>query len=144
MTGFYFKSIHISGCKVLHNIKRHKFYTFSSKMLHINASKSVHICTFATITVHMCTITVALAFNILIIFCLSLSLLLSLSPYSPLLPITLFFLNSRDLSDLSPWLTEWYCRSSIRYSSEPKWCCRSNILHLHPNHSKTQILKNSR
>ena len=30
-TGFYFKSIYISGCKVLHNIKRQKFYTFCLK-----------------------------------------------------------------------------------------------------------------
>ena len=34
-------------------------------MLHISASKSVHICIFATVTVHICTVTVNLVSNIL-------------------------------------------------------------------------------
>ena len=76
------------------------------------------------------TVTITRIFNILIIFSLSLSLL-------PNSHITLhccrslfFFLNSRDLSDLSPWLTEWCHRSSIWYSSEPKWCRRLTSFNL--------------
>ena len=42
----------------------------------------MHECKIATIAVHICTVTVALVFNILVIFFLSLSLLLSLSPHS--------------------------------------------------------------
>ena len=40
-------------------------------------------CTIATVTMHICTVIVVLAFIILVIFSLSLSLLLSLSPHSP-------------------------------------------------------------
>ena len=38
------------------------FTHFASKILHISVSKSVHICTFTTVTVHICTVIVALYF----------------------------------------------------------------------------------
>ena len=50
-------------------------------MLNISASKSVHIYTFATVTVHICMVIVARAFSILLFFLsppLSLSLFFSL------------------------------------------------------------------
>ena len=52
------------------------FTHFISKLLHISVSKLVHICTFATVAVHICTATVDLLSNILIISLSSLSLFL--------------------------------------------------------------------
>ena len=46
------------------------FTHFASKMLHISASKLVHIYTFATVTMHICTIIVDLVSNILDFFSL--------------------------------------------------------------------------
>ena len=59
------------------------FTYFGKKNTHISGYKIVHLCTIAIITVHICTITIACAFIILLVFSLSLSLLLSLSPHSP-------------------------------------------------------------
>ena len=54
------------------------WYTFS----HISGCKIVHLCTIATVTVHIYTVTVACAFNNLLFFSLLSLLSLSLSPYS--------------------------------------------------------------
>ena len=59
------------------------FTHFKQKNTHISECKVVHKCTIATVIVYICTVIVACAFNILTIFSLSWSLLLSLSPYSP-------------------------------------------------------------
>ena len=53
------------------------------KNTHINGCKSVHKCTTATVSVHIYTITVALAFSILLFFILSTFLSLSLWFDSP-------------------------------------------------------------
>ena len=93
------------------------------------------MCIFTHFYTHIYMVTVIHIFNILLYFSLSLSLFfLTLHCRRSLF----FFLSSRDLSDLSPWLTEWCCRSSIWYSGEPKWCHRSNILqsNLQSDHSK--------
>ena len=47
------------------------FTHFALKMLHTSASKSVHTCTFATVTVHICMITVVVYFIFLILFSLT-------------------------------------------------------------------------
>ena len=57
-------------------------------MLHISASKSVHIWTFATVTVHICTVTVALYFIFLIIFSLTSQVIFSLFLLHPLSPFS--------------------------------------------------------
>ena len=73
-------------------------------MLHISVSKSVHICTFATVTVHICTVTVDLVSNILYFFlsplphshlslALSQSLSLSLLLSDPSLQSQILFFN---------------------------------------------------
>ena len=69
------------------------FTQFKQKNTHISGCKIVHLCTIATVTVHICTVTVTYAFNILLFFSLSLvSALtltltgLSLSLLSPHLP----------------------------------------------------------
>jgi len=54
--------------KILH------FTHFDPINTHINGCKIVHKCAIATVTVHICTVNVALAFNILVIFSFSLSL----------------------------------------------------------------------
>ena len=70
------KSIHISdvdvkSCKMQ---KKPSFDIFWPKNTYISGCKIVHKCTNATIIMHIWTIIVALAFNILVIFSLSLSL----------------------------------------------------------------------
>ena len=64
--------------------KRTNFTQFEQKYTHISGCKIVHLCTIATVTWHICTVTVAYAFNILLVFFLSLLSLLwfSLSPDS--------------------------------------------------------------
>ena len=66
------------------------FTHFVSKMLYISASKSVHIYTFAKVTMHICTVTVALYFIFLIIFSLTSQVIFSL-----------FFVNSLSLLHLT-------------------------------------------
>ena len=64
-------SVDAKSCKmqkILH------FTHFDPKNTHISGCKIVHKCTIATVTVHICTVNVALAFNILVIFSLFLSL----------------------------------------------------------------------
>ena len=46
------------------------FTYFEQKYTHISRCKIVHLCTIATITVYICTITVAYAFIILLVFTL--------------------------------------------------------------------------
>ena len=76
----------ISLCKVLQNKKKKviPFTHFGQKNTHNNGCKIMHLCIIATVIMHICTVIIALAFNIFMIFSLSsLSLwLLSLSPHS--------------------------------------------------------------
>ena len=62
---------------------------FEQKNTHISGCKIVHLCTVATVTMHICTVTVTYAFNILLIFSLSLvsaqTLTLTLTGLSPYL-----------------------------------------------------------
>ena len=44
------------------------FIHFEQKNTHISGCKIVHKCVIATVTMHICTVTIACAFNILIIF----------------------------------------------------------------------------
>lgn len=62
------KSIPISMCKVMQNEKVTDFTHFEQKNTHISRCKIVHKCTIATEIVHIRTITVACAFNILLFF----------------------------------------------------------------------------
>ena len=83
-THFDQKNTHISGCKIVHK------YTIATVTVHICttvATVTVHICnTVATVTMHICTtVTVALAFNIIVIFTLSLSLVALTLHFSHLL-----------------------------------------------------------
>ena len=57
-------------------------------MLHISASKNMHICIFVTVTVHICTVTVNLVSN-------NLDFFLSVTSLSELLTLTslLFYLS---------------------------------------------------
>ena len=60
-------------------------HIMAQKNTHISGCEIVHLCTIAIVTMHRCMVTIALIFNILIIFSLSFSLslwLLSFSPYS--------------------------------------------------------------
>ena len=95
------------------------FTHFASKMLYINTYKLVHICTFATITVHICTATVDLVSSILdfslsftslsqLLTLTSLSFCLSLSP--PMSPISLTDLTSVHRS---------FTRKKLQTKSEP-------------------------
>ena len=76
------RSNHINLCKVSQNRKSYSFYTFWPKKTHISRCKIVHLYIIATVTVHICTVTIALVFNILMIFSLSLSLDFGNSPFS--------------------------------------------------------------
>ena len=55
------------------------FTQFEQKNTHISGCKIVHLCTIATVTGHICTVTVAYAFNILLVFFLSLVSALTLT-----------------------------------------------------------------
>ena len=44
---------------------------FEQKNTHISGCKIVHLCTIATVTMHICTVTVACPLNILLVFSLS-------------------------------------------------------------------------
>ena len=58
-------------------------HILTKKNTHISGCKIVYKCISAIVTVHICTVTVALTFNILVIFPLSLSLVaLTLTPLS--------------------------------------------------------------
>ena len=81
--------------------KLHRFAHFNQKNTHISGDKIVHKCTIATVTVHICTVIVALAFNILMIFSLSLSLSFGHSPF----PFPHFFLTSLSLSEFCLWVS---------------------------------------
>ena len=55
------------------------FTQFEQKFTHISEYKIVHFCTIATVTVHICMVTVTYAFNILLVFFLSLVSALTLT-----------------------------------------------------------------
>ena len=74
-----------SGCVNLCKIKKCSLFThFGSKNTHISWGKIVHLCTIATVTVHICTATVAFAYHILVFFSLLPFLLLSIPSDSQL------------------------------------------------------------
>ena len=69
-----------SCCVNLCKIEKGSLFThFGSKNIHISWGKIVHLCTIATVTMHICTATVAFAYHILVFF---FSLTLSSSLYS--------------------------------------------------------------
>ena len=86
----YLEHWHDVNLCIIH--KDTNFTHFASKMLHVNASKSVHICTFATITVHIYMVTIDLYFIFLIIFSLTFQVIFSLFSVNSLtlLHLTLF------------------------------------------------------
>ena len=76
---YYPQSIHTSFSKIQ---KVSKFAQFSFKTTHISGCKNVHIYTFATLTMQLCMVTVALYNNNLFFF-----FFFSLSPFKfPLFP----------------------------------------------------------
>ena len=66
-------------CKILQNRKSCSFYTFWEKNTHISGCKIVHLFTIATVTMHICTVTVTLLFIILYFFLSPLFCFVSLS-----------------------------------------------------------------
>ena len=89
------------------------FTQFEKKITHISRCKLVYKYTITTITVHICMVTIACVFNILIIFSLSCSLL-SFSPnsllVSALTSLSIFLICSH--SHLSPFSSCLHCRRS--------------------------------
>ena len=77
------------------------FTHFVSKLLHISASKILHIYPLATITVHIYTVTVACVYNILIIF-------------DSLLFFSLFSICKTNPPSLCSFFL-WYTKSKINY-----------------------------
>ena len=72
-----------STCVKFCKIEKVTPFTHSgTKKTHISRCKIVHLYIIATVTVHICTVTIALVFNILMIFSLSLSLSFGYSPFS--------------------------------------------------------------
>ena len=63
------------------------FTQLKQKNTHISGCKIMHLCTIATVTVHICTVTIAYVFNILLVFFLSLvsTLTFTLTGLSPCL-----------------------------------------------------------
>ena len=63
------------------------FTQLKQKNTHLSGCKIMHLCTIAIVTVHICTVTIAYAFNILLVFFLSLvsALTLTLTGLSPCL-----------------------------------------------------------
>ena len=88
------------------------FTYFTSKMLYISVSKSVHICTFVIVTVHICTATVDHVSNILDLF-------LSPSPHSlsfSLSPFCLLPFQPTDLTSVHLTLSAFHSHlSGFRY-----------------------------
>ena len=66
-------------------------HILTQKNTHISGCKNVHKCIIATVTMHICTVTVALAFNILVIF-LSLYLCCSHSVHICIITVTIMHL----------------------------------------------------
>ena len=58
-------SAHAKSCKIQKVVH---FTRFEQRNTHINGCKIVYKCTSATVTVHICMITVTRAFNILVFF----------------------------------------------------------------------------
>ena len=97
-------------------------------MLNISASKSVHICTFATVTVHICMVIVARAFSILLFFLsppLSLSLFLS--------SLTLHLIRVPSLSQRSQQLSKEEVEGNFPTTNS----AQPNYHHHNPNLPKT-------
>ena len=104
--------------------KRANFTQFEQKNTHISGCKIMHLCTIVTITVHICTVTVAYAFNILLVFSLSLVSALTLtltglslvtaftSPHYPFssFALTLTTVTSQTMPPLSPVKPYLHCR----------------------------------
>ena len=104
--------------------KRANFTQFEQKNTHISGCKIMHLCTIVTITVHICTVTVAYAFNILLVFFLSLVSALTLtltglslvtaftSPHYPFssFALTLITVTSQTMPPLSPVKPYLHCR----------------------------------
>ena len=65
-----------TSLKQLHQLMQNcaKWKNVEQKNTHISGYKIVHLYTIVTVSVHICTITVALAFIILLVFSLSFSL----------------------------------------------------------------------
>ena len=88
------------------------FTQFEQKNTHISGCKIMHLCTIATIIVHICTVTVAYAFNILLVFSLSLVSALTLT---------------LTLTGLSPYLYSHLTSLPLfLICSHSHHCCRSN------------------
>ena len=108
-------------------------------MLNISTFKSVHICTFATITVHICTVIVARAFSILLFFLsppLSLSLFLS--------SLTLHLIRVPSLSQRSQQLSKEEVEGNFptTNSAQPNYHHHNPNLPKNPFQIQTKISKN--
>ena len=117
-------SIEAKSCKI--EKKNTSFNTFwPQKNTHISGCKIVHKCTSATVTVHICTVIVTLAFNILHFFSLSFA---SLSHFQ-LLTLTSLFLS------LVPQSTDQSNLTLTYQSSKPPLMNKSQHRHWWANHS---------
>ena len=98
-----------SCCVNLCKIEKGSLFThFGSKNIHISWGKIVHLCTIATVTMHICTATVAFAYHILVFFfSLSPSLLLSIHSDSNGLTSLFRFLNRSE---------QWKTLSALSFS----------------------------
>ena len=114
------------------------FTQFEQKITYLRGCKRVYKYTIATVTMHICTVTVACVFNILIIFSLSLSLLSPhlTHPFPHLLslsPISLFLMPP--LPPVKPCL---HCRQSSNPHSHLS--SFSSCLHYRrSNHASTAV-----
>ena len=74
----------------------------------------MHKCTSTTITMHICTVTIALAFNILVFFFLSHCLwLLSLSPHSLFFSFDQIIIPAKPLNLLQPLISHHHRQSPL-------------------------------
>ena len=106
------------------------FTYFTSKMLYISVSKSVHICTFVIVTVHICTATVDHVSNILDLF-------LSPSPHSLSFSLSPFCLSPFQSTDLTS------VHLTLIFSLSPFWVSLfQSTPHRSSNHT-TLIIKRS-
>ena len=90
------------------------FTQFEEKKAHTNLCIIVHLCTIATVTVHICTVTVALPFNILMF----LFIILMLYSYGIKAPLSHFFSllslgNTNASACLSCFIPELFLSSSL-------------------------------
>ena len=123
-----------SHCGQFCKIERVTLFThFGLKKHHISLSKIVHLCTIATVAVHICTATVAFAFIILQFF-------LSPSPHSLISAshshLSLFYLRS--LSPASPTQSVQPRRSASPISFSVSHLCFFISGHLVQSHRHDQ------